>query len=84
MFNKQILQLPAHLLIGSGGVRRVYRHPSDEGKCIKITHNKSRSRAVFREISYLKNTRDKENHLSIFLIFTDSVARIWEKARFLN
>ena len=54
MFNKQILQLPAHLLIGSGGVRRVYRHPSDEGKCIKITHNKSRSRAVCREISYLK------------------------------
>jgi len=51
---KQLIQLTDELQIGKGGVRKVYRHPFDSEKCIKITFNKERSRAVRREIRYLK------------------------------
>jgi hypothetical protein len=52
--NPPTLYLDPALRIGRGGVREVYRHPDDEGKCVKITHNHSRLRSVRRECRYLR------------------------------
>ncbi len=68
-----MIHLTEELLVGAGGVRKVYKHPWDEDKCIKITFNKERRRAVYREIRYLKKYRRQGkpfDHLSRFHGFT--------------
>jgi hypothetical protein len=50
----QILYLDHNFLIGSGGVRHVYRHPHHADKCVKIIHNPKRQRSATREIRYLR------------------------------
>lgn len=47
------LCLDHSLLIGRGGVRNVYQHPTDSDKCIKLLFNEKKRRAVKREESYL-------------------------------
>ncbi|MDK9709379.1 MAG: YrbL family protein [Desulforhopalus sp.] len=54
MKERNILYLDHSLLIGSGGVRHVYRHPHSDDRCIKIIHNPRRQRSVKREIRYLR------------------------------
>lgn len=49
-----LLHLDPGLLIGSGGVRDVYRHPHDKDRCIKIIHNLKRQRSARRETRYLR------------------------------
>lgn len=48
------LYLDQGLLIGRGGVRDVYQHPTDTDKCIKLLFNEKKKRAVEREESYLR------------------------------
>ncbi len=49
-----ILHLDSSLRIGRGGVREVFQHPEDPGRCVKIVHDPRRWRSVNRECRYLR------------------------------
>ncbi len=55
-----MISLNNDLLVGIGGERSCYRHPSDPKKCIKVVHTtSSRTKArIHRELYYLKKYRD--------------------------
>lgn len=75
MFRTKQLKLDDSLLIGNGGVRKVYQHPLDNNRCIKVTYNHSRRRSVRREILYLCLYRLRNKpflHLPRFHGFCDS------------
>jgi hypothetical protein len=63
------LRIDHDLLIGRGGVRTVYQHPNDSGKCIKLLYNEKKRRAVEREETYLRRywrAHKPFDHLSRF------------------
>jgi len=68
-----MLELTDELFLGQGAHRRVYRHPCDPQKCIKITYTDIGSMTQRRELKYLRILRKRGARLSVMPAYLGEV-----------